>query len=149
MVDTENYLLACYHYIELNPDRAAMVEHPVAYPWSSYQVNAGMRPRRKLVIHDIYRCLGTDNKLRSYAYRELFSIELNERILHDIQRAVRFSMPLGNENFINQIREALSYKMVMTKEVGHLKSNMQTSSTIYRAYIFLTKFNSNTRYSYQ
>jgi putative transposase len=115
LVDTENYLLACYRYIELNPVRAAMVEHPADYPWSSYQVNAGMRPRRQLVIHDIYRRLGSNDKLRQYAYRELFSIELNERILHDIQRAISFSMPLGNENFINQIEQALSCKLGYNK----------------------------------
>ena len=28
LVDAERYLLACYRYIELNPVRAGMVEHP-------------------------------------------------------------------------------------------------------------------------
>ena len=36
----EGYLLECHRYIELNPVRAAMVEHPGMYRWSSYRANA-------------------------------------------------------------------------------------------------------------
>ena len=36
----ESYLLACQRYIELNPVRAGMVEHPAEYRWSSYRANA-------------------------------------------------------------------------------------------------------------
>ena len=36
----EDYLLACQRYIELNPVRAEMVEHPADYCWSSYRANA-------------------------------------------------------------------------------------------------------------
>ncbi|MCF8198071.1 MAG: hypothetical protein K9J42_04850 [Sulfuritalea sp.] len=34
----------CQRYFELNPVRAAMVEHPAEYPWSSYRVNARGNP---------------------------------------------------------------------------------------------------------
>jgi putative transposase len=36
----EAYVLACYRYIEMNPVRAGMVEHPAEYRWSSYRANA-------------------------------------------------------------------------------------------------------------
>jgi len=39
LVDTENYLLACYRYIELNPVEANVVETPDQYIWSSYSCN--------------------------------------------------------------------------------------------------------------
>jgi putative transposase len=35
VVQAETYLLACQRYIELNPVRAAMVEDPAHYRWSS------------------------------------------------------------------------------------------------------------------
>jgi putative transposase len=35
LVDSECCLLTCYRYIEINPVRAAMVEVPSAYAWSS------------------------------------------------------------------------------------------------------------------
>jgi putative transposase len=36
----QRYVLACYRYIEMNPVRAEMVEHPAQYRWASYRVNA-------------------------------------------------------------------------------------------------------------
>jgi putative transposase len=115
IIDAEAYLLACYRYIELNPVRASMVEHPIDYPWSSYRVNAGKKPRRQLVMHDIYRGLGNDDSARYYAYRELFSVDLSKDALHDIQRSITFSMPLGNEKFIKQIEQALACKFGYAK----------------------------------
>ncbi|MDR6234574.1 REP element-mobilizing transposase RayT [Pseudomonas psychrotolerans] len=40
LMQEEAYVLACYRYIEMNPIRACMVEHPAEYRWSSYRVNA-------------------------------------------------------------------------------------------------------------
>ena len=39
-VQAEPYLLACQRYIELNPVRAAMVEEPAHYRWTSYRAHA-------------------------------------------------------------------------------------------------------------
>lgn len=36
IVDSEMYLLKLMRYIELNPVRACMCEHPSDYPWSSF-----------------------------------------------------------------------------------------------------------------
>jgi len=43
LVPTENYVLACHRYIELNPVRAGMVRSPEQYPWSSFAANAAGR----------------------------------------------------------------------------------------------------------
>ena len=40
LIDSEQYLLTCMQYIELNPVRANMVQHPGEYQWTSYHVNA-------------------------------------------------------------------------------------------------------------
>ena len=40
LLNSEDYLLTCMRYIELNPVRAGMVDHPAAYPYSSYAANA-------------------------------------------------------------------------------------------------------------
>ena len=40
LIDSDRYLLTCMSYIELNPARARMVEHPGEYKWPSYQANA-------------------------------------------------------------------------------------------------------------
>ena len=36
LIDSEQYLLTCMRYIELNLVRAGIEEHPKDYPWSSY-----------------------------------------------------------------------------------------------------------------
>jgi putative transposase len=49
LIDSDNYLLKCYRYIELNPVRAGMVNHPGQYPWSSYRENTGTKRLNKQV----------------------------------------------------------------------------------------------------
>jgi putative transposase len=39
LVQAETYLLTCQRYIELNPVRAAMVDDPAHYRWTSYRAN--------------------------------------------------------------------------------------------------------------
>src|ERR1043165_457929 len=57
LVDSADYVLACYRYIERNPVRAGMVDAPCAYPWSSYAANAALRPDPLLVPHAEYLAL--------------------------------------------------------------------------------------------
>ena len=40
-IQTDEYLLACCRYIELNPVRAGIVKNPEEYPWSSYRQKVG------------------------------------------------------------------------------------------------------------
>ena len=42
LVDGDSYLLEVCRYVDLNPVRAAMVERPDDYPWSSYRALAGL-----------------------------------------------------------------------------------------------------------
>jgi len=70
--EAETYLLACQRYIELNPVRAAMVEHPADYRWSSYRANAQGEASPLVSLHEVYLSLGSDAESRQSAYRELF-----------------------------------------------------------------------------
>lgn len=63
LVDTERYLLTLYRYIELNPVRAAMVDAPERYTWSSARVNLGMVADGLLTSHPVYDALGTKLRL--------------------------------------------------------------------------------------
>ncbi|MES9868354.1 MAG: transposase [Sedimenticola sp.] len=72
LFDSEAYLLTCMRYIELNPVRAGMVEHPRDYPWSSYHRNALGDEDGLVSDHLVYRKLGTSREERESAYRSLF-----------------------------------------------------------------------------
>ncbi len=115
LIDAEQYLLACYKYIELNPVRASMVNHPGEYPWSSYAVNSGLKGRKQLTMHDVYKRLGVDHNSRCCAYKELFLTDISPELINKIQQASTFSMPLGNHKFKQQIEQALKRKLGRAK----------------------------------
>src|SRR2546428_2248197 len=64
VVESAHYVLGCYRYIELNPVRAAMVDHPTGYLWSSYAVNSGMRSDPLVSPHPEFVALSADAKSR-------------------------------------------------------------------------------------
>jgi len=72
LTQEEDYLLACQCYIELNPVRAGMIEHPAEYRWSSYRANAQGEADALLKPHPLYEALGSDSASRQTTYRELF-----------------------------------------------------------------------------
>ena len=53
LVQAEKYLLTCSRYIELNPVRAGMVDHPADYKWSSFRANAygELDSRIKIILY--------------------------------------------------------------------------------------------------
>ena len=61
IVDADNYLIACYRYIEMNPVRAGMVHRPDDYKWSSYHSNAGIHSHPLVTPHPLYTVLGNNN----------------------------------------------------------------------------------------
>jgi len=115
LINAEEYLLACYRYIELNPVRANMVAHPADYRWSSYRFNGEGEQSDWLKPHSIYLSLGLDDKERQYNYHALFKIELEDDLIGKIRRTAQFSMPLGNDRFKTQIEIALGRKIGHTK----------------------------------
>lgn len=111
MIDAENYLLACYRYIELNPVKACMVEHPGQYRWSSYASNALGDYNPPLNPHELYMRLGPDSTSRENAYSSLFSTDLGKDEIQRIRSAIQFSMPTGDSRFVEQIEAALGRKL--------------------------------------
>ena len=81
LIDSEQYLLTCQRYIEMNPVRANMVEHPAEYPWSSYLVNAGGKRSDMVTQHELYLQLGETAAERQLAYRALFNSGLLDNTL--------------------------------------------------------------------
>jgi putative transposase len=107
LVDSERYLLACYRYIELNPVRAAMVEAPDAYRWSSHACNAMGEPDTLVTPHPTYLALGPDDATRQLAYRELVRHALSDDDLQAIRTYVQQQRALGTLRFQKAI-EAMS-----------------------------------------
>lgn len=86
LTEEENYVLACYRYIELNPVRAQMVDHPGGYRWSSYSVNGQGESSRLITPHPVYERLRQNEADRQMAYRELFRHSLDPGMVDEIRR---------------------------------------------------------------
>ncbi len=113
LIDTENYLLTCCRYIELNPVSAHMVGHPGDYPWSSYHHNAYGKPDPIITHHALYNSLGSTTEERLRQYKALFITPLSKQDVHSIRSAAQCSMPVGSRHFKAQIEKTLN------RSIGH------------------------------
>jgi len=105
LIHADTYLLACQRYIELNPVRAAMVDDPAHYRWTSYRTNALGQASALITPHALYRTLGATDKERQGAYRALFRSQLDKAAIDDIRLALNQNQPLGNERFYARIEQ--------------------------------------------
>ncbi|HYJ19222.1 MAG TPA: transposase [Burkholderiales bacterium] len=103
LIDSEHYLLTCMLYIELNPVRAGMVDHPADYPWSSYQSNATQVRNTLVTPHELYLRLGQSIEERNDAYKQLFHAQLSDSDVDAIRDATQKAWVLGSDPFRNRI----------------------------------------------
>jgi putative transposase len=106
LVQADAYLLLCQRYIELNPVRAAMVDDPAHYRWSSYRANGLGQTDTLLTRHEVYAALGRDADERLANYRALFRPELEADTIGDIRLALDQGQPLGDSRFLDAIEKA-------------------------------------------
>ncbi|MFT5372283.1 MAG: putative transposase [Lysobacterales bacterium] len=87
-IDSERYFLVVSRYIELNPIRAGMLDHPADYLWSSYRANALGKQISLLTPHECYLSLGHSSEERQAAYSALFKTNISDSTLKQIRDAV-------------------------------------------------------------
>lgn len=123
LLQEDDYVLACYRYIEMNPVRAGMVEHPADYRWSSYGANAHGLPSAIIEANPLYTQLGETSDLRASAYRELFRYQLDPGLVDQIRSATNGNYALGNARFASEVEQALGRRAVRGK-AGRPKRSM-------------------------
>jgi len=104
LVEAERYFLACQRYIELNPVRAGMHDHPGAYRWSSYHHAARGAPDDLVSLHEVFQNLGRDPAERRKAYLELFENDIDEETLRKIRDSVQAGWALGSDAFCEKVK---------------------------------------------
>lgn len=103
LVDAQDYLLACYRYIELNPVRARMVESPELHSWSSYPSNALCRADPLLIAHPCYQSLGPDQQSRAAAYQAIVREALPDDTVQEIRLYLQQQRALGTDGFRSMV----------------------------------------------
>ena len=119
-VQSEEYLLTCQRYIELNPVRAGLVAAPGDYPYSSYSHHALGKADPRLTPHALYIGLDSDPATRQKAYRSLFRTALSDEQLKQIRDNTNACTLIGNDRFKEQIATMLG-RAVPTGKRGRPK----------------------------
>ncbi|HEY0204867.1 MAG TPA: transposase [Acetobacteraceae bacterium] len=107
LVDSDDYLLRCYRYIELNPVRAGMVADPADYRWSSHRTNAMGEHDPLVHPHHRYLMLGTTEGDRRKAYRELVVAGTEASEIEKIRLTLQRQHALGNDRFRTAVERQL------------------------------------------
>lgn len=107
VIESQAYLLSCMRYIELNPVRAGMVDHPAKYRWSSYAANALGVSNAVLTTHAEYAALGDSSDDRQAVFRGLFDASSDSDELALVRGSLQTGTPLGNEKFKAEIEASL------------------------------------------
>ena len=104
-------------YIELNPVRAAMVDNPSEYSWSSYKANAEGKSNLLIRPHEVYKQMGMNEAERQSAYRQLFRLVIGKKDLVALREATNKGWVLGGDSFCKEI-ERLSGRQTLAKLRG-------------------------------
>jgi putative transposase len=122
LIQGEIYLFTCHRYIELNPVRAQLVDHPADYPWSSYRANGHGTSNNILSPHHLYKALGRDVAERQIAYRELFRNKLGSGVIDEIRKSTNGNYVMGNSRFAEHVETKLGRRVTLGKS-GRPKRN--------------------------
>ncbi len=125
LIDSESYLLTCMRYIEMNPVRAAMVERPEDYPWSSYRRNALGESDALVIPHRLYQGLGRGQGKRQDAYRALFLVPIPDDGMTAIRNATNKAWVLGDSRFRDKV-SALSQRRASPLSRGRPRKRQET-----------------------
>jgi len=104
IIQSWTHFLTCQRYIEMNPVRANMVDHPAKYRWSSYTANALGVSNAILIKHADYLVLASSSASRQSVYRGLFDNPLGVVELKLLSCALQSGTLLGSDKFIPQIK---------------------------------------------
>lgn len=115
LMQEDSYVLACYRYIEMNPVRAGMVEHPAEYRWSRYRANAQAEQSALITRHALYQALDEADGARTEAYRELFRHQLDSGLVDQIRSATNGNYALGSSIFTAEVERVLGRRVTRGK----------------------------------
>lgn len=108
IIDRDNYLLEVSRYVALNPVRAAVVENPRKYAWSSYNATAGyVKPPTLLTVDWILGQFGKHRQEAQKRYRDFVHSGINA---HSIWEELRSQWILGSKEFVDRLRPAAKDK---------------------------------------
>jgi putative transposase len=99
LIDSETYLFTCHRYIELNPVRAGLVNHPLEYRWSSHAHYATGANNSLITRHALFDELAAEPGALQALLRE----DIKPEVLDRIRKSANRGWALGSECFLDRI----------------------------------------------
>lgn len=107
LIESENYLLTLYRYIELNPVRAAMTAAAEDYRWSSARGNLGIWQDPLLTPHSVFMAFTVDSSQGPEIYSQWLSQGTNEEQLLVIRSYMAQERAIGSCRFQAMVEQTL------------------------------------------
>ncbi|WP_130618672.1 transposase [Dyella amyloliquefaciens] len=107
LVNTDQYLLTVYRYIELNPVRAGMVQAPEDHPWSSVHANLGRSADPLVTPHETFLTMAPDALQRAEAYRSWLRQGVSDDEIAAIRLHLKQGRALGDQRFQAMVEKTL------------------------------------------
>jgi putative transposase len=128
VIDTENYLLTCHRYIELNPVRAKLVDDAANYAWSSHRHYALGASNPLIVRHEAFEALAPNEPERRQAFQSLFRSPIADELLRRIRSTTNQGWAFGSDAFIEHIERTSGRVAKPPKRGPPFKDDVSDSS---------------------
>ena len=122
-ISTDEYLLACCRYVELNPVRAGIVVDPSDYRWSSYGIKIGNHEREWLDYDPCYMGLAENEKDRSEVYAVWVKGTIPEGEWSLIRQALQRGQLTGSSRFVDEIEKKIARRVKFRGQGRPSKTN--------------------------
>ena len=127
VIEAEQHLASLTRYIHLNPVRAAIVDHPADYTWSSYRFYIGLEQAPEwLAMNFTLDRFGRTSEERRRGYRAFVEEEAADQHRNPLQE-LAYGAILGGDEFVARMRDKLEERRV-DPEVSQLLSAVSTVS---------------------
>jgi putative transposase len=110
-ISTDEYLLACCRYVELNPIRAGLVADPAEYQWSSYRERIGMSKDGWLDEDPCYLGLASNRKKREERYKAWVKDSIPKDELELIRQSLQRGQLTASLKFIDEIEGKINRRI--------------------------------------
>ena len=114
-IDTDEYLLSCCRYVELNPVKARMVARAEDYPWSSYSARIGQQSTSWLDEPPTFSTLAASPSERASIYEKFVSDTAPAYADTLIGSAVASNRLTGGGRFIDEVERRTGVRVEMRR----------------------------------
>jgi putative transposase len=128
VIDTDQYLLTCMAYLDLNPVRAGLVANSggaADYPWSSHGHYIGLRVDKLVTPHPLVWALGNTPFAREAAYAELVKGGISASQQVKLTDAALRGWALGDDDFVKELQD-LTQRRVSKAAAGRPFKTVKT-----------------------